>query len=59
MEVERANRTIDGERVSELIDSTDDNDEIDYTREETPWGRQENIDGDFSTARAVLDAAWI
>ena len=31
--------TIEGKRVhvSDLIDSTDDHDEIDYTKEETPW----------------------
>ena len=34
--------TIEGERVhiSELIDRTDDQDAINYTREESPWDQQ-------------------
>merc|ERR1711991_173861 len=41
--------TIEGERVhvSELIDSIDDNDEIDYSKGETPWEQSQDVNVDF------------
>ena len=42
--------TIEGKRVhvSELIDSIDDNDEIDYSKEETPWEQSHDVNVDFT-----------